>query len=179
MTNEFCMQWPPEVQGTFRAALDGIINNLTGRQCILWFPPTVQTTSGTLNAAVGSNIQTNVWSAGPSLPLASQQDFSAYAGPVSVNAPQTIQVESSTGIIMVIYQEPARFNNYFPIGQRHQEGTIVTEGFVTDMQSVRNCTRMETNLEIGNTYAYKLAGEPVVPGKLVPNRYFYALWTRV
>lgn len=170
---DFTITMPGDVQSSIQYTLDGILTQWS-RPCTLYFPPLTQSASGTLNPAPG-DIVSNTWSAGPPLPLASQQDF-PYAGG-NLTTP-TIQVESSTGIMMLVHQDPGKFNTIFPVDDRFPAGTIVTQGFVTDLQSVTNCTRMETMLDLGSKYTYKLAGEPIVPSRLVKSRYFYAIWSR-
>lgn len=170
---DFSISIPGDIQETIQYALDGVLNSWS-RKCVLYFPPLIQAASGSFNTPPG-DIVANAWSAGPPIPLASQQNFTYGGG--NLTAP-TVQVESSTGIMMLVHQDPYKFNNLFPMGERYPDGSIVTQGYVTDLQLVNNCTRMETLIELGTPYGYTLNGSPIVPSRLVQNRYFYALWKR-
>lgn len=173
----FNITLPPGVQASIQNVLDSIMNNIEGRSCTLFFPPTPIPISGnqSMGTPIGTDISSNVWSAGMPLPINSQQSFGTYAGGNNI-----AQIEQTGSITMVIYPNPNKFNDVFPIGERHEEGLIITRGYASDLQKVLNCTRMQTFIEVGmDHYQYKLAGEPVFMGTLIPSRYFYALWEQL
>lgn len=175
--SRFNISWPPGVQTQMQTTLDSIMSNIEGRNCILWFPPTLVPISGVagINPAQGSEISQNVWAGGSPLPIHGQQNFNPYADDTNY-----MEVENTGIITMVIYPNPQRFKDIFPVGYRKEEGTIVSRGFVSDLPAVLNCIKMQTYIEAGtNHYQYRLAGEPVMPGTIIPTRYFYTLWNRV
>lgn len=167
------IQWPTNIQSSMQETLDTIMTNVTGRQCTLYFPPVVQASSG--NLVLPADISANTWAAGNPLPLHSQQGLTPYVDTLT----PTISVEPTGIVTMVIYWKPQRFLTLFPIGERKTDGFIVTRGFATDLPAILNCTKMETFNELGTDhYQYRLAGEAVSPGKIIPNRYFFAIWDR-
>lgn len=172
----FNFTFSPGIQTSIQSTLDGIMA-LEGRDCILYYPPTPVSISGTqsFNPPVGTDITNNTWAAGMPLPIHSQQNFNPYADDNNI-----VEIEQTGIIQMVIYPNPNRFNDVFPVGERKEEGLIITRGYVSDVTKILNATRMETFLEAGNNhYKYKLEGEPVMMGTLIPTRYFYALWSRL
>lgn len=169
----FNISFAPGIQSAIQSVLDRV-TNLEARPCTLYFPPLPVAISGgqTFNAPVGTDITNDTWAAGMPLPLHSQQPYA--------NATNIAEVETSETIQMVIYPNPTKFNDVFPIGERKEEGLIVTRGYTSDLDKILNAVRMETFLEAGtNHYKYKLEGEPIFMGTLVKTRYFYALWSRI
>ena len=166
--------WPAGIQAQFQSTLDSLLSTqMLGRSCILYFPP-IQTPCPQAHTNVG-NIDNSYWSAGNPLPINAQQPLCTYCGGNGF-----IAVEPTGVITQVLYWPPARYDANFPPGERHPEGPLRTKGFTTDLQAVLNCTRMEAYYELGMShYNFKLAGDIVTPGKLVPNRYFYAWWDRI
>lgn len=129
------------------------------------------TNGQTINPQGG--IATDTWATGP------MHIYSMQNGGYS-DGNNYVTVTPTGMITMVLYDKPAQFSKLYPIGERKPEGLIVSRGFNTDLNDVLNCTKMRTNLEIGNDlYEYKLAGEPKSPGKIIQNRYWYALWERI
>lgn len=170
--SRFNLQWPPGVQLQIQTALDAVMNNIEGRNCVLYFPPTLVQISGT--SSTGSDLSSNVWAGGSPLPLHSQQNFSPYADSSSF-----MEVENTGVVTMIIYPNPQRFKDMFPAGWRKEAGSIVTRGYMSDLQKVLNCIKMQTYIEAGTKhYNYKLAGDPVMPGTIIPTRYWYGLWDR-
>lgn len=144
---------------------------MVGRKCTLFYPPLQ---SPCPNLAQQGNIANSYWVTGDPqhihtgqlCPLCDGQNF--------------ISVEQSVIITMAIYWKPTQFNTDFPSDNRHAEGVIQTKGFCTDLTKVLNAARMESFSDLGtDLYQFKLLGEPVIPGKIIPSRYFYALWKRV
>jgi hypothetical protein len=170
------ISFAPGVVSAIQSALDQV-TNLEARACTLYFPPVPIPISGaqSFNPPVGTDITNNTWAAGMPMPLNSQQNFNPYSDGQNI-----AQIEPTGTIAMVIYPNPNRFNDVFPLGERKEEGMIITRGYVSDIPKILNCTRMETFIEAGTThYKYKLDGEPVMMGTLIPTRYFYALWQRL
>lgn len=165
---------PSTVLSSIQTALDQTMA-LQEQDVVLYFPPTLQAISGSINVPAGTDWTNSVWSAGMPQPLHSQQQNNPYASQDGF-----MSIETTGTIRMVIYPNPTKFNNIFPPGNRLQDGMIVTRGYVSDLPSVLNATRMETYLQAGtNHYKYKLEGDPVMPGTIIPNRYFYSLWGRL
>lgn len=173
----FNIQWPPGVQSTIQTALDSIMTNVEGRQCVLYFPPTYQSIIAPTGFNPVADISNNAWTAGMPMPIYSQQGFAGGYGDASSSY---AAVEITGTVTMVVYQNPALYNQVFPKGTQYEAGQIMTRGFITDLQSILNCTRMETFIELGQGhYKYKRAGEPVSPSKIIQNRWFYCLWSRL
>lgn len=171
------LSFPINVQANIQTTLDSIMTNLEGRKCVLYFPPIPTPVSGTqsINPPIGSDISQNIWSAGMPQPMFSQQGFDPYA-----NGTPYVEIEQSETITMIVYPNPGKFSHIFPMGERKADGLIVTRGFVTDLNKVLNCTRMETMIELGTDhYKYKLEGEPTFPSTIIQNRWFYAMWRRL
>lgn len=167
-------QLPFGMRQSFQAALDSV-HIFEERNCILYYPGLPQVIDQNITIPLGSDFSSNVWSAGMPLPFNNQQAGINYA-----DGKNLVTVESTGIIQMIIYPNPSKFNNIFPVGERHAAGTIVTRGYVSDIPNILNCVRMQTYMEAGtDQYKYKLDGEPVMPGTLVPTRYFYALWQRI
>lgn len=165
------ISWPPAFQSNAASTFDSIMGTaMLGRSCILYFPP-VQEPCPLPHNTIG-NISSDYWAAGNPNPVFAQQPLCVYCGGNGF-----VAVEPSSTITMVIKWPAATFNQQFPFGERHDEGQIITRGFVADLMSVKNCTRMEAFYEIGmRHYNFALDGEPSIGGRLVPNRYFYANW---
>lgn len=175
--SQITLQFPPGVQAAIQGTLDSIMNNIEGRTCILYYPPLQVPISGvaSLNAPVGSDFSSNIWAGGSPLPIHAQQSYNPYADGTAY-----MQVEQTGIITMVIYPNPQRFKDIFPAGYRLQAGSIATRGYVKDIPAVVNCVKMRTYVEAGTAnYDYKLAGEPVMPGTIIPTRYFYAIFDRI
>jgi hypothetical protein len=91
-----------------------------------------------------------------------------------------IMQEQTVIVTAAIYWKPSQFSTLFPDDFRHEDGVIQIKGFCSDLTKWLNCTRMETLNDLGtNHYTFKLLAEPVIPGKVIKSRYFYALWKRV
>ncbi len=90
-----------------------------------------------------------------------------------------IYIEQTETIYMTVQWTPAEFSNKFVPGFKYQAGTIMTKGFVSDLQKIRNAEYMEIFQSAGyDHYKFKLIGEPVIPGQFTGARYFYAWWAR-
>jgi hypothetical protein len=90
-----------------------------------------------------------------------------------------IDVEQTETIYMTIEWTPAKFNPKLYPGYKYQDGMIMSKGFVSDLQKVRNAEYIEIFQSAGhNHYRFKLVGEPVIPGQFTGARYFYAWWMR-
>jgi hypothetical protein len=164
---------PSAIQQNFQQAVDDVLNNITGRNqgCILYYPP-IQTPCP--NFTQNGNLSSDYWVTGDPQWIHSQQ------GCPLCNGQNFITTEQSVTITMAIYWKPSQFNKDFPADNRHAEGVIQTKGFASDLTKVLNCSRMQAFSELGTDhYQFKLLGEPICPGKVVPNRYFYSLWQRV
>jgi hypothetical protein len=166
------LSWPVGIQTSWQSTLDSLMTNtMLAREVTLYFPP-IQTI-----CPYGQNnpgqIGNSYWGAGNPQPVFSQQNCTY------CNGTGFIAIEPTGLVTMIINWKPSRNDPAFPKGTRHPEGVIKTRGFFTDLQAVLNCTRMEAYQELGsNHYNYILVGEPVIPSKLVPDRYYLAFWER-
>jgi hypothetical protein len=163
---------PATVQQTFASAVDDTINNILGRACKLFYPPTqvacpnIITTNGdfALDYAVTGDPQY----------IHSQQMCPL------CNGTNFIQSEQSVIVQMIIFWKPSKFSNLFPKDFQHEDGEILTKGFFSDLNKVLNCVRFEAFNDLGTDhYNFKRSGEPIIPGKVQPSRYFYCLWKRI
>lgn len=171
--SSFNLAWPPGIQAQMQAALDGYMNNIGGRPCILYYPPTPQPLPAGYSENPIADFPNSYASAGNPQWGNTLQGQSVYGGGNNFR-----MVESSGIVTMLVYDKPSVFNRIFPVGERHPEGSIMTRGFVSDLPNILNAVRMETYLVGLTHYNFKLDGEPRFPGKIVPNRYFYAMWMR-
>ncbi len=158
----------PQIRSAMQLALDGVMIDFA-RPCTLYFPPVMTATTFPLNTAYGGD---SAWSQGMPQPAHSMQGLSPYS-----DSTNTIAVESTGTIQMVIYLNPSQYDSNFPKDVHRPQDVIRTRGYVSDLPSVLNCTRMETYIDVGTDhYKYKLAGRPTIPGKIVPSRFFFAWW---
>ena len=161
---------PTSVQQSFQQGVDSVIENITGRSCKLFYPP-IQVPCP--NSVQQGNIAQSYWTTGDNQDIHSQQ------GCVLCNGTAFIAQEQSVFITMAIYWKPSQFNRDFPADNRKAEGVIMTKGFCTDLTKVMNASRMQAYSELGtDLYNWKLLGECIIPGKIIKDRYFYALWSR-
>lgn len=163
--------FPISVQQNMQTTLDSFVINF-GRSCILYYPPLLQQSTSPLNTPYG---ETSSWSQGNPQPVHSMQGMSPYADSVS-----SIAVEQTGVATMVVYWTPSKYDPDFPRDTNSPNEIIRTRGMTSDLPNVINCTRMETYRDLGTDhYKFKLVGRPIVPGKIIPSRYFFAWWQSV
>lgn len=162
---------PTAIQQSFREAVDTFTTNIISRPCTLYYPP-VQVPCPNLNQP-GDFAGSYAFTGDPQF-IHSQQ-----LCPLC-NGTNFIQREDSFVITMAIYWKASQFSAIFPADFRQQAGVIQTKGFCKDINTVLNCARMEAYQDLGTDhYQFKLIGEPVIPGKVIPSTYFYSLWKRI
>ena len=170
------ISYPPGVKASFQSALDQFMQ-LEQQDCILYFPGTAVPVSGSqsIGAPVGTDMTNSVWAGGSPLPISNQ-----YNQPYEGSIQDYVQVETTGVIQMVVYPNPSRFSDVFPVGERSPAGLVGTRGYTSDLHHLLNATHVEMYNNIaGKHFKYKLAGEPIFPGTLVADRYFYAIFERV
>lgn len=159
---------PTQVQQNFQTAITEFLNNVVSRQCTLYYPP-LQVPCP--NIVTQGDFPNSYWVTGDPQYIHSQQ-----LCPLC-NGSNFIAQEQSFTVTMAIYQKPSQFSSKFPADFRHEEGVIQTKGFCSDLTKVLNCVRMQAYSDLGTDhYQYKLFGQPIIPGKVVPSTFFYALW---
>ena len=160
---------PAQIQQNFQSAVDTFLNNVLSRQCTLYYPP-LQVACP--NLTLQGDFSNSYWITGDPQYIHSQQLCPLCNGSNLISQEQAPYV-----ITMAIYWKASQFSKIFPVDFRHEEGIIQTKGYCSDLTKVLNCTRMSAFNDLGTDhYNYKLYGQPVVPGKVVKSRYFYALW---
>lgn len=162
---------PPAIQQSFQQAVDDMLNNIVGRNCKIFYPPTMVSCP---NIVQQGDLASSYWTSGEPEHIHDMQGCNL------CNGANFLSQEISVFILMEVLWKPSQFNRDFPADNRKAEGIIQTKGFCTDLNKVLNCSRMEAMNELGTDhYRFKLVGEPIVPGKIVANRYFYCLWQRI
>lgn len=163
---------PSNLSARVAESMDIILNSI-GRICTLYYPPIQSGVSTTQLTPVGAKTL-DLYSDGGNYPIQEGQGSALEFGQNFIN------LEQNEKIIMTIQWFPDKFDNKFPQGNRYADGTILTRGYVTDLQKVLNCNYMETYKETGfNHYRFKLLGEPTVSDQFTIARYFYAYWKRI
>lgn len=164
------IQIPTQVRQAFQQSVDTFLDNVLSRQCTLYFPP-LQIPCPSLNQQ--GDLPQSSWLSGDPQFIHSQQ-----LCPLC-NGTNFIAQEQSTVITMAIYWRASQFSTLFPADYRMEDGVIQTKGYCSDLTKILNSTRMEAYQDLGvDHYKFKLFGEPIMPGKVVASRYFYALWKR-
>ncbi len=163
--------WPTNIQSLFQETLDSLIApTMLGQTCVLYFPP-LNLPCPNAPTNVG-NFSTDTWAAGNPLPVHAQ-DCPLCHG-------ENMYAVATTGSVnMIIYWFADPYKDVGVADERTEAGPIRTKGYVSDLHKILNCTYMEAYTAVGRHYKFKLAGEPAVPGKLVPERYFFAMWNRI
>lgn len=167
---------PSNLSQTVAQAMDTLLlpksQGGLGERCVIFYPPIPSAVlNPVLTPAGGKTL--DLYPDMTNFPIQDNQNDPMEFGQ------DFIQVESTEVIYLTILWAPTSFNTKFFPGNRYPDGTILTRGYVTDLQKVINCDYMEIFQEQGfDHFRFKLQGEPTVPDQLTNARYFYAYWAR-
>lgn len=149
---------------------DAIINEW-GKPCTVFYNPTITPCSCPVSPL--GDIPRPAWiDGGPSYQPNPLCSLCSGQGSVTQENKDIVQ--------MVINTNPKEFNAAWKAQlTRLPDGLIECKGFIADLPKIVKCIYMRTPLQEYIEYKFTLAAEPVSVEKILQNRYFTSLWSRI